>query len=693
MKQSKINDFFNKEKSICNTDTISLKKNFDIKNNNDTTKIKKKKIKFIIKSYLKIDLEQAKKNLIMLPNMVEEMYNHYKEINDYKPMHLMKKHFDIFYEKEVLELVSLFERPIPYQRKYYRRLAKEFYLIKEKNFFEVFKQVKEILNMTTMYPHIIRGSAGCSLVCYLMKITDLDPLLLNINLTRFMHENRSDMPDIDIDFPAHDRNKIYEKIFSRWSGKVARISNHVLFKEKSALKEAIRESGYRKFLPKDFDLYKIFDDKKKIQDILKNARSKLGKFKNYSLHCGGIVIFKDKVPDDYFLQECSVYKNNDLIKGSQIKLNKDEVEDNGLIKIDILSNKGLSQLWDISKKKILDYDFNDSNIYEYLSKGENLGITYGESRGMRKIFVEMKPRNIHDIATALALIRPAAAKNGQKFTFLKDYHFTNKVERDKYVIYDDDAIEHISKLLRISNSEADIYRKAFSKNKFYKKKEFRDRLELAQPRMKIDDIDLIMDRLENLQSYSFCKSHAYSYAYLLYVLTFQKFYNPTKFWESTLKNCCTSYRKWTHFREAYNNGVDLKKYMKCDKNLSSEKQYFSQGFWIGNRFLNNMYIKFDKNIFNKEVKYDEEGNKIKNVIKTKFRGLIATYKIFKSCNKLSLKSKYITFVTIGYDNSKYIDLVLWGCQKLSKAHCIEGHGTYEDGHWIKVEKFNYSFIK
>ena len=640
----------------------------------------------------------------MLPNMIEEMYNSYKEKGDYKPMNLMKKHFDIFYEPKVLELISLFERPIPYQRKYYRRLAKEFYLIKDKNFFEVFKQVKEILNMTKQYPHIIRGSAGCSLVCYLMKITDLDPIYLNINLTRFMHENRSDMPDIDIDFPAHDRNKIYEKIFRRWNGRVARISNHVLFKEKSALKEAIREYGYHKFLPKDFDLYKIFDDQDTINKIIRSAREKLGTFKNYSLHCGGIVIFKDKVPDDYFLKECDIYKNNDSIKGSQIKLNKDEVEDNGLIKIDILSNKGLSQLWDISQKNILDYDFDDKNIYEYLSSGENLGITYGESRGMRKIFVEMKPQSIHDIAIALALIRPAAAKNGQKFNFLQNYHLTNKVERNKYVIYDDDAIENIAKLINVSNSEADIYRKAFAKNKFYKKKEFRDRLEFIQRKMSVDDIDLIMERLEGLQSYSFCKSHAYSYAYLLYVLVYHKYYNPKKFWESTLKNCCTSYRKWTHFREAYNSGAILDKYMKCDRNLPGEKQYFAQGFWNTPNFLKNMYIKFDEysnldealesiNNKDKEPNYDEEGRLIKEKINVKFRGLIATYKIFKSCNKLSNKSKFITFVTIGYDNCKYIDLVLWGCHKLSKAHCLEGHGNFEDGCWIKVDKFNYSFIK
>ena len=147
--------------------------------------------------------------------MCDILYNHYIEKDERKPLNQIKKHFEIFYDDKVLELISLFERPIPYDKKYYRRLANEFYLIKEKNFFEVFKQVKEILNMTTEYPHVIRGSAGCSLVCFLMKITDLDPIYLRIGLTRFMHENREDMPDIDIDFPAHDRNKIYEKNLSK----------------------------------------------------------------------------------------------------------------------------------------------------------------------------------------------------------------------------------------------------------------------------------------------------------------------------------------------------------------------------------------------------------------------------------------------------------------------------------------------
>ena len=101
-----------------------------------------------------------------------------------------------------------------------RRLAKN--SIRLKKTFWSFQTSKRNIKYDEQYP-IIRGSAGCSLVCYLMKITDLDPILLNINLTRFMHENRSDMPDIDIDFPAHERKKIYEKKFRGRKGRVARI--------------------------------------------------------------------------------------------------------------------------------------------------------------------------------------------------------------------------------------------------------------------------------------------------------------------------------------------------------------------------------------------------------------------------------------------------------------------------------------
>lgn len=652
----------------------------------------------VIKSLLNIDIKKAEKILEPLEIIKEDILNNYKREGKNISKDRIDKCFDVLDDPKVRELVSLFDRPVPYSRKYWRRIAIEFALIRKKNFFEVFKQVKEIILMTSKFPHVIRGSAGCSLVCFLMKITDLDPILLKIPLTRFMHIRREDIPDIDIDFPALDRDVIFNMIFKRWEGRVARISNHVLFKQKSAIKEAIRRNGYHKFIPKDFKMEDIFDKQEDIDKVLDDADNLLGEFRNYSLHCGGIVIFEKKVPNNLVLQSIA----DDT--GVQIKLNKDEVEDANYIKIDILSNRGLSQLWDISHTPILEYPHGDMRVYDFFAKGDNLGLTYGESRGMRKIFVEMKPKSIHDIAAALALIRPAAAKNGQKFNFLKTYHLPGKVNRQDFVIYDDDAIEYISRILKISLSEADIYRKAFAKNKWKLKGEFKNRLRIAQVKMTEEDIQFICEKLESLQSYSFCKSHAYSYAYLLFALAYQKLTNPHDFWKATLKNCNTSYRKWTHYRAAVCAGVNVNSYKKSniigDLSLKETqiREYFTNGFWSSSKFMEGMYLKFDKHIF---IPIDiREKRKID--VKCKFRGIIATCKIFKADSKIREKekdskkkrSRFITFVTLGYENDKYIDIVLWGCHKLSKTHCLSGIGVYDQrGHWIKVDNVEYNYLK
>ena len=114
--------------------------------------------------------------------------------------------------------------------------------------------------------------------------------------------------------------------------------------------------------------------------------------------------------------------------------------------------------------------------------------------------------------------------------------------------------------------------------------------------------------------------------------------------------------------------------------------------------MEGMSVKYDRNIFvSLEVR-----EKKKIDVRCKFRGLIATCKVFKSDDKIrskekdakKRKNKFITFVTLGYDNNKYIDVVLWGCHKLSKTHCLSGEGIYEQrGHWIKVDKVNYEYLK
>ena len=235
-------------------------------------------------------------------------------------------------------------------------------------------------------------------------------------------------------------------------------------------------------------------------------------------------------------------------------MDKDQVEDADMIKIDILSNRGLSQLLDISKQEIRDYPIDDKRTLNLFKQGDNLGITHSESRAMMKVFKTMQPKSIKELAIALALIRPAASKNYQKSYFLRDYT-PYKYDKSNYIIFDDDATRYIKKLLNCDEGTADLYRRAFAKNKKKLKTEFIKKLNTLE-RNYHKRLNII-ERLEQLEYYSFCKSHAFSYAQLIYCLAYQKAHNPINFWLSALNNCNSSFRKWVHFREANYAGIKL----------------------------------------------------------------------------------------------------------------------------------------
>lgn len=663
-------------------------------------------------------------------------------------------------------LIHRFIRPLPHHNKeYYYRLALEFRLIKQKTFTKVFLQVLDILGLLdpAKTPHVIRGSAGSCLVCYLLGITDSDPIAENISLARFMHAARDDLPDIDMDFPHNQRDEIYARIFATWPQRVARISNHVAYGAKTALKKIMKEHGVKTRIPKDFELTDYFTDTAEIEEIQAAAEELEGQFKHFSLHCGGIVIFDQAIPQEYYLQEIRASKSKEPsdekeVLGIQINLNKDQVDDYAFIKIDVLSNRGLSQLWDISNKPLIEYPPNDLLTLKALSAGRNIGLTYAESRAIGKALQHLQPTSIHDIATALAIIRPAASGNGQKMDFLRDLsniRAGKTIDRD-YIIYDDDAIQTINRLLDCGESQADIYRKAFAKRKFKLIKEFRDRLDLRRRDWPVAKRDAICDQLACLQDYSFCKSHALSYARLVYALAYQKTHNPTQFWLAALNNCQSSYRSWVHFREAVAAGCLLSPgrgpwqisptnsrliqpmYPSTENLLATpniprgqlpyipnhEFQiscYFKYGFWPAKEFLPGMY----HNIYHADPLVNVASKKALAPImvnECEFRGLIATHRICKTdrhsrkyTNNQSAaqpsttttgsgtatlkKDKWITFVTLGIADGRYIDIVLYGAIRLGKCHVIEGEGYWMNNApenslspWIKVRKWKSRYL-
>ncbi|NBR23754.1 MAG: hypothetical protein EBU08_08290, partial [Micrococcales bacterium] len=103
--------------------------------------------------------------------------------------------------QELEKLISLFTRQLPESEAYAKRLEEELEIIAKLGFAKHFLRVREILDLTRDIPHITRGSAGSSLLCWLLGIGDVDPIAERIPLSRFMNPRRDDLPDIDLDFP------------------------------------------------------------------------------------------------------------------------------------------------------------------------------------------------------------------------------------------------------------------------------------------------------------------------------------------------------------------------------------------------------------------------------------------------------------------------------------------------------------
>ena len=620
----------------------------------------------------------------------------------------IQRFFSIFNEPELFPLLQAIKKPLPPKHSYYKRLAQEFHLIQENNFVEVFLQVQDILKLTKGIPHIIRGSAGSSLLCYLMNISNIDPIREKVSLTRFMHVRRSDYPDIDIDFPYDKRDGIYASIFKKWPGRVARISNHVTFGEKSALRESLRRQGVKGALPRDLDPRDYLSEIE-AQDAIEEAHALEGGFRCHSLHCGGIVIFRHQVPPELCLKQ--IEAGDTRIKAQQIHLDKDEVEENGMIKIDILSNRGLAQLWDVSQKDIDTYPLQDSGIAQMFLEGRNLGITYAESRALGKLFAALQVANIDDISLALALVRPGGHALPPKLdgkSQLQDQgkganSATSRASMaDKYLAYDDDSIRYIARLLKITESEAEVFRKAFAKGKWGDIQKFKALLKTQRPEWDDATREELIEQLQNLRQYSFCKSHALSYAKLVWALAYQKVHHPHQFWLATLNHCNSSYRKWVHYREANAVGIRLRigkppwrlnaEHRLTGPNAMSKMKYddksdyLKHGYWIGQNFLPGMYLTITKT----EKIY--KGEKI-TVQEASFRGLIACHRQYRT--KKPGSNRIMTFVTLGYLDSRYVDLIIWGSYKLGRVHCLQGHGIFHPergGDWVEVKQIRVSSL-
>ena len=550
--------------------------------------------------------------------------------------------------QELEKLISLFTRQLPDNQAYAQRLEEELEIIARLGFAKHFLRVREILDLTQDIPHITRGSAGSSLLCWLLGIGDVDPIAERIPLSRFMNPRRDDLPDIDLDFPHWQQETVMNRIFRRWPGQSARVSNYVTYKEKSALREAAKRYGAKGTLKRDFKLSEVIAPEY-VSEAQRLAEKLLGKKRCISKHCGGILIFDRAVPKS-------------LINGeNQILLDKYEIEDLEHFKIDVLANRGLSQLWEIEQRELMNYPEEDEATAALLTSGNTLGVTQGESPAMKRLFRALKTRTRSDCVLATALIRPVATMGRRRANSFQDW---SQDSFEDHIVFEDDAIILISEILGCDQYEADMWRRAFAKKNEEKIFEFMQMIG-KNPRR-----DEVLTALRELSHFGLCRAHAINLGRLIWALAYQKAHNPEAFWRATLQHCQGSYASWVYHHEAKLAGS-----VPAVTEGDEVQDLMANGRWRSRKFL-------------------PVCQEIRKPGQIEFCGLVANYRVFKSSPK-----EYITFVTLGTGNGRYLDVILphaasfhehpilWGTGKLGYKNNSEYVTVY------RSKKFKLSEVE
>jgi len=282
-----------------------------------------------------------------------------------------------------------------------KRINYELSLITQKGFAPYFLIVRDIVRQTEST--IGRGSGAASVVSYCLYITQVDPLRYNLQFERFIHPERMNMPDIDIDFPWDERDKILDYIFNKYSTeRSAMVSSQVFLQPRSSIREVSKVYGLAeeeiKAITKRIGYYsrraelvkwvrndrrfKNLDLDDTLMEILKYSEKVMGAFRVSSVHPGGVIIVPDEIRK--YVPVLTAPKGVQIVEWE-----KDQVEDSGLLKIDILGNRSLAVVRDTLKQvglyrnEYMDYHkiqpVGDLRTEDLMKTGRTMGVFYIES--------------------------------------------------------------------------------------------------------------------------------------------------------------------------------------------------------------------------------------------------------------------------------------------------------------------------
>ncbi|MBZ0264885.1 DNA polymerase III subunit alpha [bacterium] len=444
-----------------------------------------------------------------------------------------------------------------------------------------------------------RGSAANSIVCYCLKLTDICPLRYNLYFERFLNPERTSPPDVDLDFSWRDRDEILQNVYDTYGDDhVAMISTTVTFRARGALHEAALARG----IPED-EIMRItrrvpsFSRANRIEDlpeeapeckglplnrepwrsISRDANRLIGFPRHLSIHAGGIVITPDPITKWTALEMAS--------KGFVVtQYDMYGIEDLGLVKIDLLSQRALGVL----KEAVIEIEentgekapvdnveglFEDSKTWELIRTGKSMGCFYIESSGMQALLKKLNCDNYELLVAASSVIRPGVSESGMMQQYIECVRDPSKAEylhpkmRDMLkethgvMIYQEDVIKVAHHIAGISLGRADSLRRAMSgkSRSLGEMSKMEDEfLEGCRKNGVTQDIAKeIWRQMASFAGYAFCKAHSASFAVLSVQIAYLRAHHPAEFMAAVLANGGGYYSQAAYIEEAKRMGLRI----------------------------------------------------------------------------------------------------------------------------------------
>ena len=468
-------------------------------------------------------------------------------------------------------------------KKVLRLIEGELSLIEELKYPNYFLTVHDIVRWAREQGILCqgRGSAANSAVCYVLGVTSADPFEHNLLFARFLSKERSEPPDIDVDFEHERREEVMQYVYRRYGREKAAICATVIhYRPRMAIRQVGKAlglsddvtalmaktvwGGYGSDLPDSQVREAGLDpDNPEIRRAVALAGELIGFPRHLSQHVGGYILTKRR------LDETVPIGNGAMKDRTFIEWDKDDIDALGLMKVDILALGMLTtirkamdflrEVHGIDIPDLADIPKEDPRVYDMLCKGDSVGVFQVESRAQMSMLPRLKPREFYDLVIEVAIVRPGPIQGDMVHPYLRRRDGIDPVIFDKpspehgpadelhrvlgktlgVPLFQEQAMRLAIEAALFTPDEANGLRRAMATFRNYGNlSTYRDKFVGGMTARGYDQsfAERCFKQIEGFGSYGFPESHAISFAILVYASAWLRWAHPDAFLAAILNS-------------------------------------------------------------------------------------------------------------------------------------------------------------